>query len=288
MLSDPNPFFQEQYHHLPIGVPFARKLSDRTNVYAIAATIFELWQGRTPGFWACDRQQYQADESSDESSDDRDLADLPPKRDSEKIWKKLTLKYKDDPLATDDPSKNGRNNYDSSFKGPNWVYLWELEHWKPSWLLRNTATHDRNHWEDNAAAEKQWYKPRPLQGDMEHKLADILRQCLDWNADGRPSIRKLRDTLKDAIEELKIKPSRTDSQLLQQHHAWLIGGLLYPMGEEQVEFHNDQDAKFVERHERNLVDAEDELYRRAKFADLRPAPADTKGVYDWEVCRERS
>lgn len=287
MLSDPDPFFQEQYQHLPIGVPFARKLSDRTNVYAIATTIFELWQGRAPGFWACDRKQYQADESSDESSDDRDLADLPPKRDSEKIWKKLTLLYKNNLLQTDDWIKDRRNECDSSFKGLDWVYLWELEHWKPSWLLRNTATQKHD-----VAVENQWipkplFKPRPLQGDMEHKLADILRQCLDWDADGRPSIRKLRDMVKDAIEELKIKPGRTDSQLLQQHHAWLRGGLLYPMGEEQVQFHNDQDAKFVALDKHNLVSAGDELYRRGKLADLRPAPADTKGVCVIGKCLER-
>ncbi|OJD36219.1 serine threonine protein kinase [Diplodia corticola] len=260
----------EQNVYRPLGVPFARKLSDRTNVFAIAASIFELWQGKLPGFTAI------YDEEVDASEDD---IHLPPNHDEDEIGNWYIDHHGQ--KSHNERLYRGRNPdemYEAEWGrtlgtgAPHWVNLWELEKWKSDWLLPSIGKPDGD-------------EQQPLQKTKEVELANILRQCLKWNADERPSILKLRNMVKNAIEELQINPSGADMRIIEpfEHgvedgaqrlfpRVWQKGGLVFPMDDNQgaVSYVEALNEKMEQGYQRNVGKGLAEMTRRAWMQQLRP------------------
>ncbi|KAL1618686.1 hypothetical protein SLS54_007122 [Diplodia seriata] len=281
----------EQLEHRPIGAPFARKLSDRTNVFAIAVVIFRLWLGKMPGFLAS--------EQAAESAVGEDNRHLPPNRSNEDIEGHLIEHYQDDPPRDQEVpfAKIGEyvrgklHNLSRDILGApgtsHWVNLWELEKWKSQWLLRSKPV---KKWREELPRE--WVvsdsEVQPLEGDKETKLASILRQCLEWDADDRPSIRKLRDMVKDAITELDIRPSGDDHRYDGGTYfppASYRGGLMYPMDDSNgsVDYGKRLGDQYLDDYRADRGVLLLEMARRSMMGKLRPAQSNdelgTEGVY---------
>ncbi|KAL1639269.1 hypothetical protein SLS58_008111 [Diplodia intermedia] len=281
----------EQLAHRPIGVPFARKLSDRTNVFAIAVTIFALWLGKMPGFLAS--------KQAAESVVGEDDSHLPPNRSKIDFEGLLVEHYEDDPprdhevpmaeirefigQELDELSRKTLGAPGTSY----WVNLWELEKWKSQWLLRSKPV---KKWQEESP--RGWIvsdsEVQPLEGNKETKLASILRQCLEWDADERPSILKLRDMVKDAIRELDIRPSGYDDRLDGGDMfppASNRGGLIYPMDNSNgsVDYGKRVGDRILDDYRVDRRLGLFEMARRSMMEKLRPAQSNdelgTEGVY---------
>ncbi|EKG17115.1 hypothetical protein MPH_05687, partial [Macrophomina phaseolina MS6] len=281
----------EQLPHRPFGSFTAREFSDRTNVFGIAATIFHMWQGRAPGFHA----KYGASDDPEDSLEADDVVEASPVSmgvlplspfNARETRDLIYRHYQAHPPRT----KHGREIVDNAelksrqneWMGRinrkvggdpykiHWVYLYELESWKPHWLLRYLTEPDENH------------GPTDYESMEQRKLAKILRECLTWDADARPSILKLRGMIKTAIDELDIKPDsgveylddpRTEAPNLYQKLR-LAGGLLYFTGEidpgQTAERSTEILRKYPKKARVRKAQVLEELVRRVLLKRFRP------------------
>lgn len=277
----------EQRGHRPLGCPNERKLSDRTNVYGIGAVIFELWQGMQPGFWGMnlDDEKFEKAREQDDivDADYGNMGVLPAIPGDERALEGLFKYYKENPPNVVGQDIIDEENLERWLEGKRrtekrgvggaegslwYIYLFELEFWKPHWLLRYLHKPDS-------------FGLKNFDNDKEKQLADILRECLTWDADVRPSILKLRSMVKAAIDELNIKPNNKVEYVEDAKETSPLprklrygGGLLYPMGETEpggsVERFVGPDRSYHKADAKKKSMALWEAYRRTRLQRLRP------------------